>query len=104
MPLHWLSRQIKTFLFPLPRQIYKVCRNETCSLLRGRNDEGELGSRKIDLEEKRVHAPDPMIQEPFFSLPVATPPMTTMGVNPEPVRQEPTEPVVEHEREVQQQI
>ena len=30
--------------------------------------------------------------------------MTTMGVDPEPVRQEPTEPVVEHEREVQQQI
>ena len=27
-----------------------------------------------------------------------------MGVDPEPVRQEPTEPVVEHEREVQQQI
>ena len=65
---------------------------------------GSLVARKIDLEEKRVHAPNPMIQEPFFSRPVATPPMTTMGVDPEPVRQELTESVVEHEREVQQQI
>ena len=65
---------------------------------------GSLVARKIDLEEKRVHAPNPMIQEPFFSLLVATPPMTTMGADPEPVRQEPTQPVVEHEREVQQQI
>ena len=30
--------------------------------------------------------------------------MTTMRADPEPVRQEPTEPVVEHEREVQQKI
>ena len=48
-----------------------------------------------------MHAPNPMIKEPFFSLPVATPPMTTMGAYPELVHQEPTEPVVEHEREVQ---
>ena len=26
--------------------------------------------REIDLEEKRVYVPTPMIQEPFFSLPV----------------------------------
>ena len=51
-----------------------------------------------------MHAPNPMIQEPFFSLPVVTPPMTTMGVDPEPVRQEPPEPVVEHERETQPPI
>ena len=73
--------------------------------------------RKIDLEEKRVHAPNPMIQEPFFALlvvpastipefvvqePVVTPPVTTMGEGSEPIRQEPPEPVVEHEREPQQ--
>jgi hypothetical protein len=74
-------------------------------------------ARKIDLEEKRVHAPNPMIQEPFFSLPVVpaptipevavqatvvTPPMTTRCEDSEPVRQEPTEPFVEHERELLQ--
>ena len=61
-------------------------------------------ARKIDLEEKRVHAPIPMIQEPFFSLPDVTPTMTTAGEDPEPVLQEPTEPVVDHELEVQQEI
>ena len=80
---------------------------------------GSMVARKIDLEEKRVCAPFPMIQEPFFALPVVaaptipeivvqapvvTPPVTTVGEDPEPVRQEPTEPVVEHEREVQQPL
>ena len=74
-------------------------------------------AQKIDLGEKRVHAPNPVTQEPFFALPVApapiipaivvqapveTPPMTTMSENSEPVRQEPNEPFVEHEREQQQ--
>jgi hypothetical protein len=58
-----------------------------------------------------------MIHEPFFSLPivpaltilevamqapVVTPPMTTRCEDLEPVCQEPTEPVVEHEKELQQ--
>jgi hypothetical protein len=34
--------------------------------------------------------------------PVVTPPVTTSCEDPEPLRQEPTEPVVEHERELQQ--
>jgi hypothetical protein len=57
-----------------------------------------------------------MIQEPFFSLhvvpaptilevavqaPVVIPPVTTRCEDSEPVRQEPTEPFVEHERELQ---
>ena len=64
-----------------------------------------------------MHAPNPMIQEPFFSLPVVpaptipevavqapviTPPMTTMGVDPELARQDRTKPVIEHEMELQQ--
>jgi hypothetical protein len=78
---------------------------------------GSMIARKIDLEDKRVHAPNPMIQEPFFSLPVVpapaipevavqapvvTPPVTTRCEDSEPVRQEPTGPFVEHERELQQ--
>ena len=78
---------------------------------------GSIVARKIDLEEKRVHAPNPMIQEPFFALPVVpaptipevevqapvvTPPVTTTRQDSEPVRQEPTRPVVEHERERRQ--
>jgi hypothetical protein len=34
--------------------------------------------------------------------PVVTPPVTTSCEDPEPVCQEPTKPVVEHERELQQ--
>ena len=64
---------------------------------------GSRVARTIDLEEKRVHAPIPMIQEPFLSLPAVTPTMTTMGEDPEPVLQEPTEPVVDHARELQQE-
>jgi hypothetical protein len=77
---------------------------------------GSMIARKMDLEEKRVHAPNPMIQEPFFLLPVVpasaipevavqalvvTPPVTTRCEDLEPVRREPTEPFVEHERELQ---
>jgi transposase InsO family protein len=77
---------------------------------------GSMVAWKIDLEEKRVHAPNPMIQEPFFLLPVVpasaipevavqapvvTPPVTTRCEDLEPVHQEPTEPFVEHERELQ---
>jgi hypothetical protein len=72
-------------------------------------------AQKIDLEEKRVHAPNPMSQEPFFSLPivptstipevvvqapVVTSPMTTSCEDLEPVHQEPTKPILEHEREL----
>lgn len=75
---------------------------------------GGMVARKIDLEEKRVHAPNRMTQDPFFALPCAhapiipaivvqapimTPPMTTMSENSEHVHQKPNEPFVEHERE-----
>jgi hypothetical protein len=33
---------------------------------------GDMVAQKIDLEEKRVHAPNPMTQEPFFSTSCAT--------------------------------
>ena len=77
---------------------------------------GSMVAREIDLEEKRVYAPTPMIHEPFFSLPaVATPtiqdtvvptpvvilPMATMNDDEEPVLQDPIEPIATHEGEQQ---
>ena len=74
-------------------------------------------TREIDLEEKRVYAPTPMIHEPFFSLPavaaptvqdttVPTPvvilPVATMNDDKEPVLQDPIEPIATHEGEQQQ--
>ena len=35
---------------------------------------GNMVTQEINLEEKRVYAPTPMIQEPFFSIPVAAAP------------------------------
>jgi hypothetical protein len=74
-------------------------------------------AQKIDLEEKRVYASNPMIQEPFFKLPVAAaptmqdtvmlapvviPPLATMNDDEEPCLKDPIEPVVTHEGEQQQ--
>ena len=41
-------------------------------------------TRKIDLEEKRVYVPTPMIQEPFFSLPFDAAPKVPEIVTPVP--------------------
>ena len=74
-------------------------------------------AREIDLEEKWVYAPTPIIHEPFFSLPtvaaptvqdtlvpapVVIPPVATMNDNEESVLQDPIEPIATHEGEQQQ--
>ena len=78
---------------------------------------GSMVAREIDLEEKRVYAPNPMIHEPIFSLPaVAAPivqdtvvsapvviwPVAIMKDHKEPVLQDPVEPIATHEGEQQQ--
>ena len=69
---------------------------------------GSMVARQINFKEKRVYVPTPMVQEPFFSLPVAaaptvqdivvtTPvvssPIATTNEDEEPVLQDPIEPV-----------
>jgi hypothetical protein len=76
---------------------------------------GSVVAQEIDLE-KRVCVPTPMIQNPFFSLPVVAaptmqdimvpapvviPPVATMNDDEEPVLQDPIEPVATHEGEQQ---
>ena len=61
---------------------------------------GNIVAREIDLEEKWVYTPTPMIHEPFFSLPVVAaptvrdtvvsapvviPPVATMNDDEEPI-------------------
>ena len=73
-------------------------------------------AREINLEEKRVHVPTPMVQEPFFMLPVVaiptvqdtvvtapvvSSPVATMNEYVEPALQDPLEPIVTHEGEQQ---
>ncbi|KAM0893325.1 hypothetical protein ACQ4PT_025194 [Festuca glaucescens] len=69
---------------------------------------GSTVSREINLEEKRVYAPTPMIQEPFFSIPAAAAP-TQDNVTATPVVSSPVattnenrENVTTHEEELQQ--
>ena len=69
----------------MSRQTHEVCRNKTRCLLRKSDDQGEHGSRKIDLEEKRVYVHTPMIQEPYFSLPVIVAPIEKETAVPTPV-------------------
>jgi hypothetical protein len=76
---------------------------------------GSVVAQEIDLE-KRVCVPTPMIQNPFFSLPVVAAPtmrdimvpapvviphVATMNDDEEPVLQDPIEPVATHEGEQQ---
>jgi hypothetical protein len=78
--------------------------------------QGSVTVQKIDLE-KKVYAPNPVIQNHFFSLPTVAaspvqntvmtaamviPPVTTTDENVEPVGpvpQEPEEPIAAHEGE-----
>ena len=71
-------------------------------------------AREIDLKEKRVYAPTPMIHGPIFSLPAVAAPtvrdtvvsapvvishVATMNDDEEPVLQDPVEPIATHEGE-----
>ena len=73
---------------------------------------GSMVAREVDLEEKQVYAPTPIIHESFFSLPVVAapivqdtvvpapvviPPMTTMNDDEEPVLQDHVEPIATNE-------
>jgi hypothetical protein len=75
---------------------------------------GSMVAREINLEEKRVHMPTPMVQKPFFTLlvvaaptvqdtivtaPVVSSPVATMNEHEEHVLQDPIEPSVTHEEE-----
>jgi hypothetical protein len=77
---------------------------------------GSMVAREINLEEKRVHVPTPMVQEPFFTLPVVAgptvqdtvvtalvvgSPVATMNEHEEHVLQYPIESGVAHEEEQQ---
>ena len=63
---------------------------------------GSMVARKIDLEEKRVFVPTPMIQEPFFVLPVAASPTVQDIVVPAPVVSSPVVATNENEEPILQ--
>ena len=50
---------------------------------------GSMVAREISLQEKRVHVPTPMVEEPFFTLPAAVAPTVQDTVVPTPVTSSP---------------
>ena len=107
----------KGFRFYCPDRHTKFVEMRHAVFLEDEMMRGSMVAREIDLEEKRVYAPTPMVQEPFFELPAAAtptmqdvvvpapvviPPMATTNEDEESMIQNPTEPVATHEGEQQQ--
>jgi hypothetical protein len=64
----------KGYRFYCPKKYTKFVETRHALFLEDELMRRSMVARKIDLEEKRVHAPNPMIQEPFFSLPIVPAP------------------------------
>jgi hypothetical protein len=109
--------KLKGFRFYCPDRHTKFVETRHAVFLEDEMMRESVAAQKINLEEKRVYAPNPMIQEPFFELPaVAAPTMqdtvvpapvvislvATMNNDEEPVLQDSIEPVATHEGEQQQ--
>ena len=107
----------KGFRFYCPDRYTKFVETRHAIFLEDEMIRRSMVAREIDFEEKRVYAPTPMIQEPFFSLPsvaaptmqenvvptpVVIPPVATMNENEEHILQDPIEPVATHDGEQQQ--
>ena len=107
----------KGFCFYCPDRHTKFVETRHAIFLEDEMVRGSMVAQEIDLEEKWVYVPTPMIQEPVFSLPVATAPTIPDIVvptpvvsspaietndNDEPVLQDPTELVATDEGEPQQ--
>ena len=61
---------------------------------------GSMVVREINLEEKRVHVPTLMVQEPFFTLPIVTAPTVQDTVVTTPVISSPVATMNEHEEPI----
>ena len=107
----------KCFSFYCPDRHTKFVETRHAVFLEDDMMRGSMVAREIDLKEKRVYAPTPMIHEPFFSLPdvaaptvqdtmvlapIVIPPVATINDDEEPVLQYPIEPIATREGEQQQ--
>jgi hypothetical protein len=58
---------------------------------------GSMVAREISLQEKQVHVPTPMVEEPFFTLPIAVEPTVQDTMKPTPVASSPVATINKHE-------
>jgi hypothetical protein len=75
----------KGFHFYCPDRYIKIVKTRHVIFLEDEIIRGSTVPREIQLEEKRVCVPTPMVAEPFFSVPAAVTPMTYDNVVAEPV-------------------
>ena len=61
-------KKLKGFRFYCPDRHTKFVETRHAVFLEDEMIRGSMVAQEIDLEEKRVYAPTPMIHEPFFSL------------------------------------
>jgi hypothetical protein len=74
----------KGFRFYCPDRFTKFVETRHAVFLEDEMIRGNETVRKIDLEEKRVYTPNPVIQEPFFLLPAITAPPVQVTAMPTP--------------------
>jgi len=92
----------KGYCFYCPDRYTKFVETRRAIFLEDQMVRGSMVARKIDLEEKRVFVPTPMIQEPFFALPVAASPTVQDIVVPAPVVSSPVVATNENEEPILQ--
>jgi hypothetical protein len=107
----------KGFRFYCPDRSTKFVETRHAVFLEDQMIRGSGTARKIDLEEKRVYTPNPVIQDSFFSMPavsappvqvtamptpVVAPPVVMVNEELEPIHQAPDEPIATQEGEQQQ--
>ena len=61
---------------------------------------GSMVAREISFEEKRAYVPTPMVQEPFFTLPIVAVPTVQDTVVTAPVVSSPVAIINEHEEPI----
>jgi hypothetical protein len=75
----------KCFRFYCPDRSTKFVETRHAVFLEDQMIRGSGTARKIDLEEKRVYTPNPVIQESFFPLPIVSAPPVQITAMPTPV-------------------
>jgi len=101
----------KGYHFYCPGRHIKIVETRHTSFLEDQMISGSKAAREINLEEKRVFVPIPMVQEPYFTLPivvgptavVTTPTVISPTANSEPILQELNKPIVDEHQPQQEQ-
>jgi hypothetical protein len=65
----------KGYRFYCPDRHTKIVETRHTVFLEDNMIRGSMVAREISLQEKRVYVPTPMVEEPFFTLPIAVAPI-----------------------------